>query len=56
MSQTPAELSEYHYPVLSDNNQQQPTLIKGVAERGKETNTHFFFFTDLAEPPPTYQI
>ena len=50
MSQTPAELSEYHYPVLSDNNQQQPTLIKGVAERGKETNTHFFFFADLADP------
>ena len=25
-------------------------LAQGVAERGKETNTHFFFFADLADP------
>ena len=62
MSQTPVELSEYHYPVLSNNNQQQPTFEtkyrptanKGVAERGKETNTHIFFFVGLADPPTPY--
>ena len=25
---------------------------KGVAERGKETNTHLFFFRVLLDPPP----
>ena len=33
------------------NNQQQATLIKGVAERGKETNTHFFFLRIWLFPP-----
>jgi hypothetical protein len=26
---------------------------KGVAERGKCTNTHYFFFMDLADLPPS---
>ena len=26
--------------------------LKGVAERGKETNTRFFFFGALPDPPP----
>jgi hypothetical protein len=58
----PHSLSEYHNSKklietsiykLGDHSKS-----KGVAERGKETNTHFFFFVDLADPPPppTYQI
>ena len=27
--------------------------VKGVAERGKETNTHFFFSWVWLTPPPT---
>jgi hypothetical protein len=30
----------------------QAILTKGVAEHGKETNTHFFFFSGLPDPPP----
>jgi len=32
----------------------RPSVIKGVAERGKETNTHFFFFSSSPDPLPPY--
>ena len=30
----------------------RPDELKGVAERGKETNTRFYFFGALPDPPP----
>ena len=33
-------------------NLHKPVIIKGVAECGKETNTHFFFFRVPLDPPP----
>ena len=51
----------FFLPSAFSSSQQQPEnpgLNKGVAECGKETNSHFFFFRVLPDtlPPSTFLI